>query len=123
MVRPKKVVVVRDLAGLLLASLKKHREESAERRAEVTRHGCRYCWESSQPEITAYHCQSQDSSDWNFNGCHESFQTLADLTLHRSKTGGCRWPENIAGMLYDDEGGVWYRKVESSKVTDTQDDR
>jgi hypothetical protein len=81
------------------------------REAQVESHGCRWCWESSNPPITpgTFHCQSQKELQlWNHNGCHESFATLEDRSLHRAATGGCRWPENVPGMLFDGDRNVWY---------------
>jgi hypothetical protein len=83
------------------------------REREVTAHGCRWCWESGQPEIEpgTFHCQSQRELQlWNHNGCHYSFATLEDRDLHRASTGGCLWPENIPGMLFDHQRHVWYRE-------------
>lgn len=72
--------------------------------------GCQYCWESSHSyPIELPHCQSQDGDPNNYNGCHETFETVEDKDLHRANTGGCWWPENIRGMLYDDGRSVWYQ--------------
>lgn len=76
---------------------------------------CLYCEEvSNDIPVESFHCQKQyEAYPENYNGCHESFATLVDLNLHRANTGGCRWPENVPGMLLDANSGLWFREVDN----------